>query len=82
MNVLQPTDKVIEFYRLLKEDGLINPQNILSAIHQSFANDMYETSMTLMKTWKEIEGTIREYYFYRILKNYGEGGRTEGKIKN
>lgn len=78
--LFQPIHKIIEFYRFLKKDGIINPQSIVYAIHKSFANDMYETSMSLMKTWKEIEGTIREHYFYRILKAYGEEGRTDGKF--
>lgn len=63
----------------MTEEG-INQRSFLSAINKSLANDMYDSSITFMKAWKDLGGQVREHYFYPIFKAYGETGQWEGNI--
>lgn len=53
-------------------------ENLLSVMYNSILNDMYESSITFMQTWKNLGGSIKEDYFYQIFKAYGQVGQYEG----
>lgn len=56
----------------------INRRAFISTIEKNIARDMYKSSITIMSAWKELGGSVREHYFYPIIKAYGESDQLEG----
>lgn len=71
-----------KIYQTLPKDEISSQNmkngNLLSVMYNSILNDMYESSITFMQTWKNLGGLIKEDYFYQIFKAYGQAGQYEG----
>ncbi|XP_058808369.1 leucine-rich PPR motif-containing protein, mitochondrial-like [Phymastichus coffea] len=70
-----PLERSVEYCRLM-EIKKLNHKAFLLAVQKN-ANDVYHSSIKLLKAWKQLGGVIRADYFFPILKAYGEAGQNK-----
>ncbi|KAL7302489.1 hypothetical protein TKK_0005133 [Trichogramma kaykai] len=75
-----PIEKCIEYVERLTNEGY-NPKAFMMAIQKTFAHEMFDSTIALMKAWKSLGGFVRESYFYSIFDAYG-AAKDETGIKN